>query len=104
MADNDPRYLAMSPRDRATFDALLGRSPGGGERYDPHKVKRGGERITGDYYRKMREYYTGEPDFYSRQPSQRVEVRRWKAELGPPRVFALGPGHIPKAICQTSSC
>lgn len=95
----DPRYLALNPRERETFDALMGTVNGRARPYDPTRVAPGGERITGDYYHRMREYYTRE----ARRKAQRVDVRIHRPELAP-RVFALGPGHIPKAICQTSSC
>lgn len=93
----DPRYLAMSPRERATFDALSGGRDAPTRRYNPHHG--GWYALDGEKLSAMRDYYTS-------KPARRVVVQVEIVDSTPvaPRVFALGPGHIPKAICQTSSC
>jgi hypothetical protein len=84
--DDDPRYLAMSPRERASFDALSGGSSARTRRYNPNHG--GWYALDADKFQAMREYYIG-------------TIMVTKLERKP---RALGPGHTPKAICQTSSC
>lgn len=93
----DPRYLAMSPRDRASFDALSG---GGFETTRTYNPNHGGwYKLDDDKLSAMRDYYTKRS-----VPRAAVHVTITDSTPVAPRVFALGPGHIPKAICQTSSC
>lgn len=109
MPTEDPRYAAMSPRERATFDALSG-GPG----YNPNLG--GWRRIDADHYARMREHYTGErtvplgQDPRPKAKPERVEILtskwpsvRWYIYSCTPLMLNAGPQPYGE-ICQTSSC
>lgn len=103
MTEDDPRYLAMSPQQRASFDALSG---GGvarpGRQYDPYD--RGlfggkGRRIDANHFGAMREYYT-RAQRNAPPPTQHVG----EAVAVPKKMLMLTAGPKLLAITQYASC
>jgi hypothetical protein len=92
----------MSPRERASFDALSGGSSARTRRYNPNHG--GWYALDADKFQAMREYYTKGKIVVGLDPAQPEYVGTIMVTKLERKPRALGPGHTPKAICQTSSC
>lgn len=92
----------MSPRERASFDALSG-----GSEYSPYRD--GGPRwrtLDAEHYTKMRTFYTGIKSVpLGQDPREPAKTQNIGSIFAQKVVLMLAAGPQPYGeICQTSSC
>lgn len=103
--EDDPRYAALSPREKASMQFLLGGSESGGRRYNPYdrSLFDGpggfGRKIDDNHFAAMREYYTrGKRN--APPPTQHAG----EATIVKKPMLALPPGPKMLAITAKASC